>query len=54
MITNYNITDYHNEYCYNNYYDKSKYTDEYYKNLAEESDRDYEDKIFDEIMEEEE
>lgn len=45
MITTYNVTDHYNEYCYNNYYSKDEYTDEYYEAIAEKADRNYEDKI---------
>lgn len=53
MINEHSITDYYNDYCYNNYYEKSKYTDKYYEAMAEKYDQDYEDKIFDEMNKEE-
>lgn len=42
------ITEALNDYCYNNYYKKSKCTDEYYEAMAEKADADYEDSIFEE------
>lgn len=41
-----NIEEYYNEYAYNNYYEEDEYTDEYYEAMAEKSDTDYEDRIF--------
>lgn len=41
MINDYNVTDYYNDYCYNNYYRRKKQDDEM---LAEKWDRDYEDR----------
>ena len=38
MITDYNITDYINEECYESYYRKAKNLDEYYNALAEKED----------------
>ena len=35
-------------YCYNNYYARSEYTDEYYDAIAEREDQNYEDKILEE------
>lgn len=35
MITDYNVTDYINDACYENYYRKSRNWDEYYEVLAE-------------------
>lgn len=43
MITDYNVTSYITEECYENYYRKSKFTDEYYNRLAEKADQEYED-----------
>lgn len=43
MITDYNITDYINDACYENYYRKSKDWDEYYEALVEKEDRNRED-----------
>ena len=42
MVTDYNVTDYINDSCYENYYRKSKKWDEYYEALAEKEDRDRE------------
>ena len=38
MITDYTITDYYNEYSYDNYYRKSRNWDEYYDSLADRED----------------
>lgn len=38
------ITEKYTQYCYNNYYSKSKYTDEYYEAMAEKADAEYEDR----------
>lgn len=37
------VTDNYNEYCYNNYYNKSTNWDSYYEHLAEVEDREWED-----------
>lgn len=38
------ITEAYNDDCYNDYYSKNKYTDEYYNALAERDDRNWEDR----------
>lgn len=38
MITDYNVTSYITEECYENYYRKAKLTDEYYENMEERKD----------------
>lgn len=43
MITDYNVTSYITEECYENYYRKAKFTDE-----AEKYDREYEDSLWEE------
>ena len=43
MITDYNVTDYINDACYENYYRKTKDWDKYYNALAEKADRERED-----------
>jgi len=45
MITDYTITDHYNNYCYDNYYRKSRNWDEYYNSLAERTDSEYEDNL---------
>ena len=39
------VTEQYTEYCYNKYYEKSIDWDAYYEHLAEEDDRNYDDKI---------
>lgn len=41
MITDYNITDYINEECYESYYRKARNLDKYWNALAEKADREY-------------
>ena len=43
MITDYNVTSYYNDYCYEDYYKKSKDWDRYYDAMAEKADRERED-----------
>lgn len=43
MITDYNVTEYYNEECYENYYKKSTDWDKYYDGLAEKADQERED-----------
>lgn len=38
------VTDNYNEYCYNNYYSKSTDWEAYYEHLAQEQDRQWEDR----------
>lgn len=38
MITDYTITDHYNDYCYDNYYRKSRNWDEYYDSIEEEEE----------------
>lgn len=40
-------------YCYDSYYARSKCTAEYYDAIAEREDKDYEDRVFEELNEEE-
>ena len=42
MITDYNVTDYINDACYEKYYRKTKDWNKYYDALAEKEDRDRE------------
>lgn len=48
MATEYNVTSYITDECYENYYRQSTDWDKYYNSLAEKADREYEDSLWEE------